>query len=40
MAHVIRWCDGLAVYAKSYTQREEALNDLGVSEDALAPIEP
>jgi hypothetical protein len=40
MAHVVRWRDGLAVYAKSYTQREEALNDLGVSEDALAPIEP
>jgi ketosteroid isomerase-like protein len=40
MAHAIRWRDGLAVYAKSYTHQEDALRDLGVSEDALEPIEP
>jgi ketosteroid isomerase-like protein len=40
MAHVIRWRDGLAVHAKSYISQEDALTDLGVSEDALKPIDP
>jgi ketosteroid isomerase-like protein len=39
-AHVIRWRDGLLVYFKAYGDREEALRDLGVSEDELEPIEP
>jgi ketosteroid isomerase-like protein len=40
VAHVVRWRNGLAVYAKSYTHREDALRDLGVSEDELERIEP
>jgi ketosteroid isomerase-like protein len=32
--------DGLIVYKKTYTDREEALRDLGVSEDELERIEP
>jgi ketosteroid isomerase-like protein len=39
-ATVLRWRDGLIVYAKSYAQKEEALSDLGVSEDELEPIAP
>ena len=39
-AQVMRWRDGLIVYFKAYVDREEALNDLGVSEDALEPIAP
>jgi ketosteroid isomerase-like protein len=37
---VARWRDNLMVYSKVYTQREEALRELGVSEDALDPIAP
>jgi ketosteroid isomerase-like protein len=40
VAHVARWRDGLMVYSKVYVQRGEALSDLGVSEDALEPIDP
>jgi ketosteroid isomerase-like protein len=42
MSHtqVVRWRDGLMVYLKGYTHREDALGDLGVSEDELEPIEP
>jgi ketosteroid isomerase-like protein len=40
VAHVMRWRDGLIVYAKSYVDKEEALRDLGVSESELEPIEP
>jgi ketosteroid isomerase-like protein len=40
MAHVVRWADGLAIYAKSYTHQEDALSDLGVSEDELEAIDP
>jgi hypothetical protein len=36
-AHVMRWRDGLIVYFKAYVQREDALRDLGLSEDALEP---
>jgi hypothetical protein len=39
-AQVCRWRDGLLVYAMVYVHREDALRDLGVSEDALEPIAP
>jgi ketosteroid isomerase-like protein len=39
-AQVCRWRDGLGVYAKQYAHREDALSDLGVSEDALEHIAP
>jgi ketosteroid isomerase-like protein len=39
-AQVVRWRDGLGVYVKVYVHREDALEDLGVSEDALEPIAP
>jgi ketosteroid isomerase-like protein len=39
-AQLCRWRDGLAVYAKQYAHREQALRDLGVAEDALEPITP
>jgi hypothetical protein len=38
-AQVARWHDALTVYLKVYAHREEALRDLGVSEDALESIE-
>jgi hypothetical protein len=40
LTQVARWRDDLLVYFKSYRQREEALSDLGVSEDELERIEP
>jgi ketosteroid isomerase-like protein len=40
IAQVARWRDGLIVYLKPYRDREEALRDLGVSEDELEPIDP
>jgi hypothetical protein len=39
-AQVVRWRDDLCVYLKGYVRREDALRDLGVSEDALEPIAP
>ena len=39
-ATVSRWREGMRVYAKTYAQREEALSELGVSEDELEPIAP
>jgi ketosteroid isomerase-like protein len=39
-AQVCRWRNGLMVYGKAYVHREDALRDLGVSEDALEPIAP
>jgi len=39
-AHLCRWRDALIVYFKGYAQQEDALRDLGVSEDALEPIAP
>src|SRR5437870_7117502 len=39
-AQVARWRDGLCVYWKSYQDRDEALCDLGVTEDELEPIAP
>jgi ketosteroid isomerase-like protein len=38
--HVARWRGGLMVYAKGYDNREDALSDLGVTEDELEPIAP
>jgi ketosteroid isomerase-like protein len=40
VALVARWRDGLMVYFKAYTGRDDALRDLGVSEDELEPIAP
>jgi hypothetical protein len=34
------WRDRLVVYFKGYVHREDALNDLGVSEDSLEPLAP
>ena len=39
-AQVARWRDGLGVYMKVYAHKEDALKDLGVSEDDLEPIAP
>jgi ketosteroid isomerase-like protein len=39
-AQVVRWRDGLGVYFKAYPRREEALKELGISEEALEPIAP
>src|SRR5437870_1238799 len=39
-AFLARWRDSLIVYMRSYVHREEALRDLGVSEDELERIEP
>jgi hypothetical protein len=39
-AGVTKWRDGLVVYFKSHTDRDEAMRDLGVSEDELEPIGP
>jgi ketosteroid isomerase-like protein len=39
-AQVCRWRDGLMVYAKVYVHREDALRDLGMSEDELEQIDP
>jgi ketosteroid isomerase-like protein len=39
-AGLVRWRDGLAIYFKGYTHREDALADLGVSEESLEPIAP
>jgi ketosteroid isomerase-like protein len=38
-AQVARLRDGLIAYLKVYIHREDALTDLGVSEDALEPID-
>ena len=37
---VARWRNGLCVFHKAYVRREDALRDLGVSEDELEPIAP
>jgi ketosteroid isomerase-like protein len=39
-AHLCRWRDSLIIYFKGYAQREDALRDLGVSENSLEPIVP
>ena len=40
VALMARWRDGLIVYMRSYSDREDALRYLGVSEDELEPIAP
>ena len=40
LAEVSKWRDGLTVSGKVYARREDALSDLGVSEDELEPIAP
>ena len=40
VAVVHRWREDLMVYAKVYVHREDALSDLGVSEDQLEEIAP
>jgi hypothetical protein len=40
LAMVVRWRENLLVYSKVYTERAEALSELGVSEDALEPVAP
>jgi hypothetical protein len=40
VAAVARWREDLIVYFKTYAHREDALSDLGVSENELEPIEP
>jgi len=37
-AQVCKWRDGLGVYSKQYADREDALNDLGVSRDELEQL--
>jgi ketosteroid isomerase-like protein len=39
-AQVSRWRDGALIYIKGYADREDALSDLGVSEDELERIAP
>jgi ketosteroid isomerase-like protein len=39
-AHLVRWRDDLAVYATSWIDRQDAIKDLGLSEEHLEPIEP
>jgi hypothetical protein len=39
-AAAAKWRDGLCVYLKNYDHKEDALSDLGVSEDAVEPIAP
>ena len=38
--HVAKWREGLMVWAKSYAHREDALRDLGVTEENLERIAP
>ena len=40
LVQVATWRRGLIVQSKVYTERDEALADLGISEDALEPIAP
>jgi ketosteroid isomerase-like protein len=39
-AHVCRWREGRIVYFRGYSRREDALADLGTSEDAAERIAP
>jgi hypothetical protein len=39
-AQLSRWRDGLMVYLKGYADREDALNDLSVSEHELERLRP
>jgi hypothetical protein len=37
-AHVARWREGLCHYLKVYMHREDALEDMGVTEETLKPL--
>jgi ketosteroid isomerase-like protein len=39
-AHVARWRDGLCDYLKVYIHREDAHEDMGVTEETLEPFAP
>jgi hypothetical protein len=39
-AQVFRWREGLCTYWKAYSNRQDALRDLNISEDELEPIAP
>ena len=39
-AHVHRWRNGLTVTFRAYADQQDALSDLGVSEDAVERIDP
>lgn len=39
-AHVHRWRDGVTVAFRAYARQDDALSDLGVSEDDLERIDP
>jgi hypothetical protein len=39
-AHLCTWRKGLIVYFKGYAQREDALSDLGVTDNELEAIAP
>ena len=40
LAQVVTWRDGLVTYFKVYAHREDALSEVGISEDALERIAP
>jgi ketosteroid isomerase-like protein len=39
-AAVFKWSEDLIVFAQGYVHREDAVRDLGVSQDDLEPIDP
>jgi ketosteroid isomerase-like protein len=39
-ANITRWRDDRMIYTKVYMERDQALRDLGVSEEELEPITP
>ena len=39
-AHVARWREGLCDYLKVYMHREDALEDMDVTEETLKPLAP
>jgi hypothetical protein len=39
-AQAMRWRAGYCIHFKAYAHREDAIRDLGLSEDALEPIVP
>jgi hypothetical protein len=40
VTQVVRWRDGLCTYFKLYADRDDALRDVGVSENELESIAP
>jgi hypothetical protein len=39
-AALVKWRDGRAVFWKTYAHRDDVLQELDISEDALDPIAP